>query len=234
VRRGGNVYPDAKKNVIKPFGRLDSRHMFTGIIQDVGSIERITREKDQAHFSISTSLDTTAWQLGDSIAVDGCCLTATDIRPGSFDVTLSVETLNLTVFGAVEAGRRVNLEPALRVGDALGGHMVSGHVDGIGTLEASRDIGEHRCMRFSLPDGLLRYVVHKGSVAVNGVSLTVNEADDRDFTVNLIPHTLAHTNLGDLKVGGAVNIETDLLGRYVERLMAQSGSENIQKNNQET
>lgn len=208
--------------------------MFTGIIQDVGSIGRIRREKDQAHFSISTSLDTSAWQLGDSVAVDGCCLTATGIRPGSFDVTLSVETLSLTVFGAVEEGRRVNLEPALRMGDALGGHMVSGHVDGIGTLEVSRDVGEHRCMRFSLPAGLLRYVVHKGSVAVNGVSLTVNEADDRGFTVNLIPHTLAHTNLGDLKVGGAVNIETDLLGRYVERLMAQPGSENIQKDNQET
>jgi len=187
----------------------------------VGSIARISREAAQTHFSIATSLDTSAWQPGDSIAVDGCCLTATDLRPGSFDVTLSLETLSLTVFGSAVEGSKVNLEPALRMGDALGGHMVSGHVDGLGRLEELVQIGEHRGMRFSLPHNLLRYVVHKGSVAVNGVSLTVNEADDRGFTVNLIPHTLANTNLGDLKAGDAVNIETDLLGRYVERLMAQ-------------
>ena len=125
------------------------------------------------------------------------------------------------MFADASEGRRINLEPALRMGDALGGHMVSGHVDGLGRLEELEQIGEHRGMRFSLPKNLLRYVVHKGSVAVNGVSLTVNEADDRGFTVNLIPHTLANTNLGSLKVGDAVNIETDLLGRYVERLMTQ-------------
>lgn len=193
--------------------------MFTGIIQDVGRIARISREEAQTHFSIATALDTSAWRPGDSIAVDGCCLTATQLRAGSFDVTLSLETLNLTVFGAAKEGSRVNLEPALRMGDALGGHMVSGHVDGMGRLQELRDIGEHRFMRYSLPKQLLRYVVHKGSVAVNGVSLTVNQADDRGFTVNLIPHTLAHTNLGGLQAGDAVNIETDLLGRYVERLM---------------
>jgi len=193
--------------------------MFTGIIQDVGNIARISREEAQTHFSIETALDTSVWQPGDSIAVDGCCLTATELRPGSFDVTLSLETLNLTVFGSVQEGSRVNLEPALRMGDALGGHMVSGHVDGMGRLEEIKEIGEHRFMRYSLPSELLRYVVHKGSVAVNGVSLTVNEADDHGFTVNLIPHTLAHTNLGALKAGDTVNIETDLLGRYVERLM---------------
>jgi len=196
--------------------------MFTGIIQDVGSISLIRREQAQAHFSITTSLDTSNWHIGDSIAVDGCCLTATDIRQDGFDVTLSLETLNLTVFADAGEGRRVNLEPALRMGDALGGHMVSGHVDGFGKLEEFEEIGEHRGLRFSLPTNLLRYVVHKGSVAVDGVSLTVNEADDRGFTVNLIPHTLAHTNLGGLCVADAVNIETDLLGRYVERLMLQT------------
>jgi len=195
--------------------------MFTGIIQDVGCISSIRHEQAQAHFSISTSLNTSPWHLGDSIAVDGCCLTATAIGSDSFDVTLSLETLGLTVFADANKGRRVNLEPALRMGDALGGHMVSGHVDGLGSLEGLEQIGEHRGMRFSLPQNLLRYVVHKGSVAVNGVSLTVNEADDRGFTVNLIPHTLANTNLGDLKAGDVVNIETDLLGRYVERLMTQ-------------
>jgi len=197
--------------------------MFTGIIQDVGCISGISREQAQTHFSISTALDTSNWHLGDSIAVDGCCLTATAIRPDGFDVTLSLETLNLTVFGTSDQGRKVNLEPALCMGDALGGHLVSGHVDGLGRLEEVEPVGEHLLMRFSLPSDLLRYVVHKGSVAVNGVSLTVNVADDRGFTVNLIPHTLENTNLGSLNVGDAVNIETDLLGRYVERLMMQSG-----------
>ncbi len=195
--------------------------MFTGIIQDVGRIARIRHEGTQAHFSIETALDTSNWHNGDSIAVDGCCLTATAVRSDGFDATLSPETLKLTVFSAAAEGRMVNLEPALRMGDALGGHMVSGHVDGMGLLESLDQSGEHRAMRFSLPSGLLRYVVHKGSVAVNGVSLTVNLADDRGFTVNLIPHTLRHTNLGELQVGDAVNIETDLLGRYVERLMSQ-------------
>ena len=197
--------------------------MFTGIIQDVGRIASIRREQAQAHFSIATSLDTSNWHPGDSIAVDGCCLTATDLRAGAFDVTLSLETLGLTIFADAVEGGRVNLEPALRMGDALGGHMVSGHVDGVGRLGTLDPVGEHRQMQFLLPSDLLRYVVHKGSVAVNGVSLTVNEADDRGFTVNLIPHTLAHTNLGALSVGDAVNIETDLLGRYVERLMAYKG-----------
>jgi len=197
--------------------------MFTGIIQDVGCISQIRREQAQAHFSIATALDTSNWLTGDSIAVDGCCLTATDMRPGSFDVTLSMETLGLTIFANADEGHRVNLEPALRMGDALGGHMVSGHVDGMGRLDVLDEVGEHRVMRFLLPPDLLRYVVHKGSVAVNGVSLTVNEADDCGFTVNLIPHTLAHTNLGALNAGDTVNIETDLLGRYVERLMAFQG-----------
>lgn len=198
--------------------------MFTGIIQDVGRIADIRRDAEQSHFSIDTALDTSKWLLGDSIAVDGCCLTATAIRAGGFDATLSPETLRLTVFGSAQVGRRVNLEPALRMGDPLGGHMVSGHVDGIASLESIETAGEHRVMRFLLPAGLSRYVVHKGSVAVNGVSLTVNEADDRGFTVNLIPHTLAHTNLGALHAGDRVNIETDLLGRYIERLMPQAGT----------
>ncbi|MDX8391243.1 MAG: riboflavin synthase [Mariprofundaceae bacterium] len=193
--------------------------MFTGIVQDVGRVAAVVRETAQTHFSIATGLDTSAWQPGDSIAVDGCCLTATRLAAGSFDVTLSQETLDLTVFDTLEEGASVNLEPALRMGDALGGHWLSGHIDGVGKLAATVAAGEHRVMRFSLPEALVRYVVHKGSVAVNGVSLTVNEAGDCDFTVNLIPHTLAHTNLGSLKLGDSVNIETDLLGRYVQRLL---------------
>lgn len=194
--------------------------MFTGIIQDVGSIAAIAREPEQAHMQFETALDMSGWQLGDSVAVDGCCLTITGFPTAkSFAATLSRETLNLTGFSDASEGEAVNLEPALRMGDALGGHMVTGHVDGTGRIEAIRAIGEHREITFSLSDALARYVVVKGSVAVNGVSLTVNAVGRNNFTVNLIPHTLSHTNLGGLKEGSRVNIETDMYGRYVERLM---------------
>jgi len=198
--------------------------MFTGIIQDIGTIEGIQREAEQAHMAFHTSLDMTNWNQGDSVAVDGCCLTVTDFGASQFSATLSQETLNLTTFGQAKEGKRVNLEPALRMGDALGGHMVSGHIDGTGNVEDVRTAGEHRLFRFSVPEDLARYVVKKGSVAVNGVSLTVNEVDGCAFEVNLIPHTLANTNLGDLTGGDRVNIETDMYGRYIER-MIQCGHE---------
>jgi len=196
------------------------RSMFTGIIQDVGSIEMIQLEPEQAHMVFATALDMVNWRTGDSIACNGCCLTITDFpSSGNFAVTLSLETLRLTTFAAASAGDAVNLEPALRVGDALGGHMVTGHVDGLAAVQSVRTIGEHRELAFELPDALARYVVVKGSVTINGVSLTVNSVGRNDFTVNLIPHTLSHTNLGALQPGEKVNIETDLYGRYVERLM---------------
>lgn len=161
-----------------------------------------------------------SWLPGDSVACNGCCLTITDFASEhEFSATLSLETLGLTTFSDAAEGDAVNLEPALRVGDALGGHMVTGHVDGIGVLQSVREIGEHREMGFGIPDQLARYVVVKGSVAVNGVSLTVNRVGRNDFTVNLIPHTLSHTNLDALQTGAKVNIETDMYGRYVERLM---------------
>jgi len=193
--------------------------MFTGIIQDIGEIESIQREPEQAHIVFHTLLDMTNWNLGNSVAVDGCCLTLTDFGAEKFSATLSQETLSLTTLGQAQEGRRVNLEPALRMGDALGGHMVSGHVDGTGKVDAIQPAGEHRLFRFSVPKNLARYVVKKGSVAINGVSLTVNEVDGCAFEVNLIPHTLANTNLGDLASGDRVNIETDMVGRYVERMM---------------
>ncbi len=194
--------------------------MFTGIIQDVGSIASIQQESQQSHMVFATALDMSGWHIGDSVACNGCCLTITSF-PGSqsFAATLSLETLQLTTFAdACEQGA-VNLEPALRMGDALGGHMVTGHVDGVGLVQAIRKIGEHREFTFTLSDALARYVVVKGSVTINGVSLTVNRVGRNDFTVNLIPHTLSHTNLGALKTGARVNIETDMYGRYVERLM---------------
>jgi len=195
--------------------------MFTGIIQDVGSIDGIQSEPEQAHMIFRTGLDMSGWQLGDSVAVDGCCLTITGFpTEQSFAATLSLETLKMTIFEDVRPEQQVNLEPALRMGDALGGHMVTGHIDGIGHVEWIKPIGEHVEMSFKLTDALARYVVVKGSVAINGVSLTVNEVGRNDFTVNLIPHTLAHTNLGALAEGAQVNTETDMYGRYVERLMS--------------
>jgi len=194
--------------------------MFTGIIQDVGRIASITKEPEQTHMTFTTALDMANWQLGDSVACNGCCLTITAFPDvATFAATLSQETLNLTGFSQADVGDVINLEPALRMGDALGGHMVTGHVDGIGVVKSVKAIGEHREFRFTLPESQARYVVVKGSVAINGVSLTVNLVDGCDFTVNLIPHTLSHTNLGELAVGAEVNIETDMYGRYVERLM---------------
>jgi len=194
--------------------------MFTGIIQDIGLISGVQHESGQAHLVFNTVLDMTNWQLGDSVACNGCCLTITDFpSTSSFAATLSPETLRLTTFANVRENDAVNLEPALRVGDALGGHMVSGHIDGMASVKLVREIAQHRELMFDIPDTLARYVVAKGSVTINGVSLTVNSVGRNDFTVNLIPHTLSHTNLGTLKAGAQVNIETDMYGRYVERLM---------------
>ncbi|MDX8411693.1 MAG: riboflavin synthase [Mariprofundaceae bacterium] len=198
--------------------------MFTGIIMDVGRIEDIQPKSGQTHMAFSTALATSSWQAGDSIAVDGCCLTITDVpKAGLFVATLSLETLDLTCFPQAAPRQEVNLEPALRLGDPLGGHWLTGHVDGVGSVVDIAKVGEHRRLTIELPQGLARYLVGKGSVAVNGASLTINAVDDCRFTVNLIPHTLAHTNLGCLQVGSQVNIETDILGRYVERLLVYQG-----------
>ncbi|OIO66654.1 MAG: riboflavin synthase [Zetaproteobacteria bacterium CG_4_9_14_3_um_filter_49_83] len=193
--------------------------MFTGIIKDVGRIQLIQQEPDQTHINFQTHLDMSAWQIGDSIAVDGCCLTITDKSDDTWRATLSAETLALTHFSHAHIGQAVNLEPALHIGDPLGGHMVTGHIDGIASLDSKTAIGEHWNYVFNTPEKLARYIVKKGSVAVNGVSLTVNEVDGCLFSVNLIPHTLSATNLGMLNAGMQINLETDILGRYVERLM---------------
>ena len=193
---------------------------------DVGKIVAIDKEPEQTHMCFSTSLDTSQWALGDSVAVDGCCLTITVLpEDGQFSATLSQETLNLTRHSDVKVGERVNLEPALCVGDPLGGHIVTGHIDGIATVEEIAEVGEHRMLRFAVPVSLAKYVVRKGSVAINGTSLTVNKVENCSFTVNLIPHTLAHTNLGELSTGSSVNFESDMLGRYVERIMSFQNSD---------
>jgi len=208
--------PDTSGMARTPFA------MFTGMILDVGRVTAVQRQSGHMGLHVSTQLDMHNWQRGDSVAVDGCCLTITTFPAANeFAAVLSPETLDCTHFRTVKPEQQVNLEPAMRLGDVLGGHMVSGHVDGTGRLLAMEKAGGgHYTLRVGLPSALQRYVIVKGSIAINGVSLTVNAVDDEGFTVNLIPHTLSHTNLGCLNQGQLVNIETDMIGRYVERLLA--------------
>ena len=194
--------------------------MFTGIVQDVGSVlSREPRGGDVRLVIALDRLDPSGIQVGDSICVQGCCLTAVEVRDRSFAADLSRETLSLTTLGELTVGSPVNLEPALSAGDPLGGHLLSGHVDGIGEIGAIS--GDARSMRIeiSVPAALSRYIARKGSVAIDGVSLTVNEVEGVRFGVNLIPHTQAVTTLGALRVGGRVNVEVDQIARYVERLL---------------
>ncbi|MDX8414489.1 MAG: riboflavin synthase [Mariprofundales bacterium] len=193
--------------------------MFTGIIQDVGVVQACTAiEAGGSSLSISTALDSSAWKLGDSVAVNGCCLTVVGLHPqGRFSAELSQETLNITNLGSLSAGDAVNLEPALRAADPLGGHMVSGHVDGTAAVVSVSDRGDFREITFVIPTALAPYVVSKGSVALDGVSLTVNCVTDTSFSVCLIPHTLQQTNLNRLQPTSFVNLETDMVGRYIAR-----------------
>jgi len=164
-------------------------------------------------------LDLGALRPGDSVCVQGCCLTATEIAGNTFAADLSRETLALTTLGELGPAARVNLEPALRAGDALGGHLLSGHVDGVARVSAARADARSRRLTIRAPARLARYLAVKGSVAVDGVSLTVNSVDGATFGVNIIPHTQANTTLGALTAGTRVNLEVDLLARYLERLM---------------
>ena len=190
--------------------------MFTGIIAAVGRIAEATPAPGGVRLTIDAgglALDDVS--LGDSIAVRGVCLTGVALHPGAFEVDVSAETVSCTV--GLARGAQVNLEKALRLADRLGGHLVSGHVDGRGKVERIEAAGDNSVVEISVAPGLARYIARKGSVAVDGVSLTVNAVDGAKFTVNLIPHTLAHTNFRRLRAGAEVNIEIDLLARYVER-----------------
>ncbi len=195
--------------------------MFSGIIQALGRIEQLDRGARDTRLRVGceTALPHPI-AVGDSIAVNGCCLTAQRRDERGFEADVSAETLACTTLGELAPGARVNLEEALRAATAIGGHLVSGHVDGIGSLEERRDDGRSVRMRFRIPAPLARYVARKGSVGIDGVSLTVNEVDGERFTVNLVPHTLTATTLGSLAAGNVVNIEVDLVARYIERLMS--------------
>jgi riboflavin synthase len=196
--------------------------MFTGIIQDIGCIRTLEARGGDLRLGIAVgSLDLGRQRLGDSIAVSGVCLTVIALEPPAFFADVSRETLGLTTLGDAVVGRRVNLEAALRAGEPLGGHLVSGHVDGIATvLERSGDARSQR-LRLRAPAGLARYIARKGSVALDGVSLTVNAVAGAEFDINLVPHTLAVTTLGDLGAGDRVNIEIDTIARYAERLLGE-------------
>jgi riboflavin synthase len=190
--------------------------VFTGIVQDVGRlIAREPRGGDMRLRIGAVRLPLEGVRIGDSIAVSGVCLTVVEVGAGAFSADVSNETLSL---GALGEGSPVNLEPALRVGDPLGGHLMSGHVDGIGRLLALEEDARSWRMRFDVPAALARYVARKGSIAIDGISLTVNEVEGREFGVNIIPHTFEATTLGSAVPGRAVNIEVDQIARYVERL----------------
>jgi riboflavin synthase len=199
--------------------------MFTGIIQDVGRLLRAEARGPGRRLTIATGLDASDFALGESIAVNGVCLTVAEASSGAgtFAADASPETLRRSNLGELRSGDAVNLERALRPVDRLGGHFVLGHVDATGCLSARKADGEFWTLSFSAPPTAMRYVVEKGSVAVDGVSLTVSALGDQGFSVAVIPHTLERTNLPSRRVGDRVNIEVDILGKYVERLLQPAG-----------
>lgn len=193
--------------------------MFTGIVEELGSVRSISDLGDAARLAIQGPAVTSDAQPGDSISVNGVCLTVVELTDGVFTADVMQETLNRSALGALDAGSPVNLERAARVDSRLGGHIMQGHVDGVATVSDISPTENWTTMTFDLPPGLSRYVVEKGSIAVDGVSLTVVAVDDATFAVSLIPTTLTHTTLGSRRVGDAVNIEVDVIAKYVERLM---------------
>jgi len=191
--------------------------MFTGIITDIGHVADLDQRGD-LRARITTGYHTATIDIGASIACDGVCLTVVALGDDWFDVDVSAETVSKTNLTAWTVGRRLNLERALKVGDELGGHIVSGHVDGVAVIAAMADEGDSTRVTLTAPEALAKFIAPKGSVALNGTSLTVNEVNGCDFGINFIPHTKEHTTWGDAKVGDLVNLEIDTLARYVARL----------------
>lgn len=199
--------------------------MFTGIVAAMGTLLERSARGDEGRLRIAVGmLDLGDVSIGDSIAVNGCCLTVVELEADSFSADVSNETLRCTTLGSLEPGRRVNLEKSMRLGDRLGGHLVSGHVDGIGALLRRKSDGDSLRLELRAPAELARYIARKGCICIDGVSLTVNEVEGTDFSVNIIPHTRAETIVGQYREGQQVNLEVDLLARYIERLQ-QGGAE---------
>jgi riboflavin synthase len=193
--------------------------MFTGIVRELGRIAALDGTSDGARIVVDAPQTAAAAAVGDSVAINGVCLTVTDATDGSLAFDAVPETMRRSSLGRLAPGERVNVEPALRAGEPLGGHYVQGHVDGVGQIRRSEPEGDGKRVWIDVTPELLRYLVEKGSVAAEGVSLTVAELDDAGFAVALVPHTLAVTTLGGLAAGDLVNIEVDVLAKYVERLV---------------
>jgi riboflavin synthase len=197
--------------------------VFTGLVEDVGTVARAERRDAALVLAIRPErIPLSELALGESICHDGACLTVTDLGRDTYTVLAGRETLERTTLGQLRVGKRVNLERSLRLGDRLGGHWVTGHVDGTGELAARRDLGSNLVLVVRAASALLRYVVEKGSIAIAGVSLTVNAVDAETLSVAIIPHTRDHTSLGDLAIGERVNLETDILAKHVDKLLGGS------------
>ncbi len=199
--------------------------MFTGIIEGLGTITAIAASGQGSRMTIAADFDLDGTRVGDSIAVNGACLTATTLTERQFSVDVSPETLKRSVLGKIKIGDRVNLERALRLSDRLDGHLVSGHVDGTGILRERKTLANAIIITYAVSSSLSRYMIEKGSVAVDGTSLTINRVDSSSFDVSIIPHTAGLTTIGLKKVGDTVNIETDMIGKYVERFMLNPSAE---------
>ena len=194
--------------------------MFTGIIQAKGSIREVSSSKEGARLKInSNELNLLDSKVGDSIAVDGVCLTATEVADNWFGVDVSNETMSCTTFSKLNQGQNVNLEKSLRLNQGIDGHLVSGHVDGVGTVNSIDKDGESIRIKIEVQSDIVKYIAKKGSICVNGVSLTVNSVENNIFDVNIVPHTFSATTLGELKLNSNVNLEIDQVARYVERLL---------------
>ena len=191
--------------------------MFTGLVEGIGRIKTLNRIGDDVRLTIMPRFDFSDTQVGDSISVNGVCLTVTTMSEGAFSADVSVESLSLTTLGSLKAGDEVNLERALRLADRLGGHLVSGHVDGVGKILKHERVQRSWRLRIGIDKGLSRYTIEKGSVAVDGISLTINRCHETSFEVNIIPQTGRETIILKKRVGDFVNIETDLIGKYVEK-----------------
>jgi riboflavin synthase len=204
--------------------------MFTGIIKAIGEVGQISRQGGDVRLSIrSDGIPWSEFDVGESISVNGVCLTAVELSGDGFLTDVSLETLNVTGLQDLAAGSKVNLEPALALGERLGGHLVSGHVDCVGTIKARELAARSVRLDIEIPQEYRRYVAKKGSVCIDGVSLTVNEVSDAEFSVNIIPHTADVTIIGSYKIGTKVNIEVDLLARYLERLLTTGDDSGITK-----
>ncbi len=194
--------------------------MFTGLIEGLGTISSVRSSGQGRRLVVSADFALENTRIGDSIAVSGACLTAVAVSGKRFEVDVSPETLRTTTLGSAKIGERVNLERSLRLSDRIGGHLVAGHVDGTGVIRDRRTAGNATVVAIEIPQSLSRYLIQKGSVAVDGISLTVNECDDAGFSVTIIPHTGQVTTIGFKKMGDRVNIETDMIGKYVEKFLA--------------